>query len=268
MRMKLSFNVICQDEEELIHQCLSHLIKIGEAVDGGYEIVIVDGGSRDRTLEIIKEMVNGADPSPIRLLQKMWPGGFGEQRQFNMEMSRGEWIMMMDVDDILSDGIYARINDLLADRSRHVYCFPKIHLLHDIHHMLADAPKDPKRVIWRNLPDFRWSGSLESFTYQGVPVNQHPCHFNFPWVAYVPDIRLVHFEGLKSDQSLLSKFRERSKYERCKIYRWSDEQIQELVAKRKMARVCPVEERHPGLTFYHEIDKGLWYGAGKDFRRL
>lgn len=266
-KIRLSFNVICQDEEELINQCLGHLTKIGSAVDGEYEIVIVDGGSKDKTVECIhRQMV--VNPH-IEFYQRAWPGSFGDQRQFNLEKSRGEWIMLMDVDDVLSDGIYSRINELMAaGPDVKVYCFPKVHLVGDIEHMNASAPKDPKRVLWRNLPEFSWSGEFEQFLYEATVVHQHPCSFNFPWIKYVPDISLVHFEGLKSAGVLIEKVKKRSKYKKSRFYGWSDERIEVMIKVRRSiddqirwkegkVEACLISDRYPGLTFYHDVSKEL-----------
>lgn len=260
-RPKLSFNIICQDEEDMIGQCLNYVIKLGSGVKGGYEAVVVDGGSQDKTVDIVRGF---AEKYPqIKLYENPWPGTSGEQRQFCLEKSHGEWIMVIDADEVFSDTLYTKINQLLARNDKHVFCFPKIHLVNDVEHMYSNLPVDPRRTIWRNMPEFRWSGKGSggglSFLYKGVSVIQHPSSFNFPWIAYVPDVWLIHFEALKSGNSLVKKFMKLRRFKRHRMHGWSEKKVGDFVeaVKGPTKNAVLVSKCRLGVTFYHEIEKGL-----------
>lgn len=65
------------------------------------EIVIVDSGSSDATAEIALKY--GA-----RLIVQPWLG-FGRQKQFAVSQARNDWVLCLDADERVSDGLRASI---------------------------------------------------------------------------------------------------------------------------------------------------------------
>lgn len=82
--MKVSACVICKDEEKNIGACL-------ESVRWADEIVVVDSGSADRTVEIARKM--GA-----RVIHHAW-AGVGPQREFAIRQVQGDWVLCLDADE-------------------------------------------------------------------------------------------------------------------------------------------------------------------------
>jgi hypothetical protein len=79
--------VIARDEEQRLGDCLCSLAFCDE-------IVVVDSGSRDRTVAIARE--HGA-----RVIEQPWLG-FGAQRNVAIDHARGEWILEVDADERIS----------------------------------------------------------------------------------------------------------------------------------------------------------------------
>jgi glycosyltransferase involved in cell wall biosynthesis len=99
---RLSLIVITKNEEASIGRCLQSAAGIAD------EIVVVDGASTDRTLEIAREY--GA-----RILEpKDWPG-FGPQKQRAQNAASGDWILSLDSDEWIDDGLVREIRDVLND---------------------------------------------------------------------------------------------------------------------------------------------------------
>lgn len=90
----ISACVIAQDEEQRIARCLASLAWCDE-------IVVVDGGSRDRTREV-------AAAAGARVVEHAWPG-FAAQKQYAAEQARHDWILSVDADEWLSPGLTAEI---------------------------------------------------------------------------------------------------------------------------------------------------------------
>jgi hypothetical protein len=90
--------VIARDEEERIGACLESL---------GFcdQIVVVDGGSRDRTREL-------AAAAGATVVENPWPG-FGAQRNVAIDNSEGDWILEVDADERVSPGLAEEIRRLL-----------------------------------------------------------------------------------------------------------------------------------------------------------
>ena len=86
----LSLCMIVRDNEDTICACLE---SIYPWVD---EIIIVDTGSRDRTISICEQF--GA-----RILHFPWCDDFSAARNVSLEPANGDWIFWMDSDDIIHE---------------------------------------------------------------------------------------------------------------------------------------------------------------------
>ncbi|PWI57859.1 glycosyltransferase [Sulfoacidibacillus thermotolerans] len=159
---RISLCMIVQNEEQFIAQCLQ------SAVDLVDEIIIVDTGSTDRTLEICKSF--GA-----KIYSFSWNDNFSEARNAALSYAHGEWILVLDADDELSISTHDFIRDLLNQKSYDAFFFITKNLVGD--------PKNPSFLnyaqlrLFRNQPSFRYSGAiheripkLPNITYQLVPV--------------------------------------------------------------------------------------------------
>lgn len=101
---RLSLIVITKNEEASIGRCLESAAGIAD------EIVVVDGGSTDRTREIARgfgaKILEPAD----------WPG-FGPQKQRAQAAASGDWILSLDSDEWMEEGLVREIREVLSDPS-------------------------------------------------------------------------------------------------------------------------------------------------------
>ena len=91
---RISIAVIAKNEVDRI----GHLIK---SVDFADEVVVVDSGSSDGTQNLCRRM--GA-----RVIFNEWPGHVA-QKQFAMESTKNEWILSLDADELVSEGLIQEI---------------------------------------------------------------------------------------------------------------------------------------------------------------
>ena len=84
----ISAVIITHNEEDNISRCLSSLT-------GFDEIIVVDSGSEDKTIEIAKK--HGA-----KVIHQEWLG-FGPQKKFAVTQAKNNWIFSIDADEYLSD---------------------------------------------------------------------------------------------------------------------------------------------------------------------
>jgi rSAM/selenodomain-associated transferase 2 len=74
---------------------------------GDYEVIVVDGGSEDRTCEIVR-----AEPR-IRLLNA--PKGRASQMNAGAKEAKGEWLLFLHADTHLPEGVPMRLNAMEPD---------------------------------------------------------------------------------------------------------------------------------------------------------
>ena len=98
MNSAISIFIICKDEERIIESCLKQASKVAD------EIVIVDSGSTDNTLEICKKYTD-------KVFHQDWLG-FGKQKNIALEKCTNEWVLSLDADEVLSDELITEIENL------------------------------------------------------------------------------------------------------------------------------------------------------------
>jgi len=81
--------MIVKDEERYLDNCLK---SVKDIVD---EIIIVDTGSTDRTLEIARKYTD-------KIYSLVWNNDFAAARNFSISKAQGEWILILDGDEVLN----------------------------------------------------------------------------------------------------------------------------------------------------------------------
>ena len=97
--MPFSVVVITRDAAPQLEACLS-------SASFADEILVVDSGSTDQTLEIAQKL--GA-----RIVEKEWLG-FGRQKQFAVDAAANDWVLCLDADERVSEVLKAAILAELA----------------------------------------------------------------------------------------------------------------------------------------------------------
>lgn len=98
------------NKEQIIDKCL-HSVLSQDYDD--FEIVIVNDGSTDRSVEIVK----GIDDSRIRLIEQE-NGGPSKARNTGVKNAKGEWIVFLDADDELLSGALSKFHDLIDEHPK------------------------------------------------------------------------------------------------------------------------------------------------------
>ncbi len=114
--MKLSVCLATHNEEEFIHYPLDSVYDIAD------EIIIVDGKSEDKTVEIAKEYGD-----KVHIYIEDNPPMFHINKQKAIEKAKGEWILQLDADEALSPELKKEILNLIDSQSvdKSAYWMPR-----------------------------------------------------------------------------------------------------------------------------------------------
>ena len=100
----LSLCLVVKNEEQHLSQCLNSVKSIAD------EIILVDTGSSDRTVSIAKSIVkNTAKKHPTKIFPFQWWDEFSKVRNFEISKAKGQWILMIDADDVLEQEAIAAL---------------------------------------------------------------------------------------------------------------------------------------------------------------
>lgn len=142
MNLPLSAIIITLNEERNIQQCL-------DSVRFCDEIIVVDSGSDDKTVEI-------ATAFGAKVIAQEWLG-YGPQKQFAVEQANNDWVLCIDADEVVSSQLALSITSLdLTVRSTVAYKMPrKNHFLGKALHHGEGYPDLSLRLFHRS--NNRWS---------------------------------------------------------------------------------------------------------------
>lgn len=100
----------------------ANLARTLESVQWADEIIVVDSGSKDRTLEIAQSY--GAQTSYHAF------GGHGEQKNVALDLCTMDWILLLDADEPLTAELQREIQELLAGEPEYTaYWIPRLNLI-------------------------------------------------------------------------------------------------------------------------------------------
>ncbi len=105
--VSISLCMITKNEEVFLEQCLN---SISSLVD---EIIVVDTGSLDKTKDIARKFTN-------KIYDFKWCDDFSTARNKSLEYATGDWILILDADEVLSENDFAEIRDIIqsADQNK------------------------------------------------------------------------------------------------------------------------------------------------------
>src|SRR3989338_8459085 len=96
-KQRLTCCTIAKDEEDKIDFFLNNIY---DWVD---ELILIDTGSKDGTLEKVNHFVNLTQARKIRLDLFKWNDDFSAARNFSLGHASSEWVLVLDADEVISD---------------------------------------------------------------------------------------------------------------------------------------------------------------------
>jgi glycosyltransferase involved in cell wall biosynthesis len=112
---KISCVIITFNEEANIRRCI-------EALTWCNEIIVLDSGSTDHTLEICKDF-------HCKIHYKDF-NGFGEQKRFAVSLAENDWVLNIDADEVVSDALK---KEIISEMSKSVPEYAGYYLLRSLY---------------------------------------------------------------------------------------------------------------------------------------
>lgn len=164
--MKLSVCLIVKDEERVLERCLRCAAQIAD------ELIVVDTGSRDRSVEIARRFTD-------RVFLHPWQNSFAEARNVSFAQASGDYIMWLDADDVIPPEDIRRLlrlkEELPADTDV-VYTTYREYSEDGIYDYIL------RERIFRRMPELRWVYDVHEVV---VPRPEWKC-------LNMPEISVVH----------------------------------------------------------------------------
>jgi glycosyltransferase involved in cell wall biosynthesis len=172
-RVNISVSMIALNEEKFIARALS-------SCTFADEIVVVDGGSADRTIELLQSH------DKVKIVHHPWNGHFGNQRQICLQHCTGNWVIRLDADEAFSQTFEENIRELLERTSEDVagYRVRQCNLVGNENYYSKNADKfESIPRIWRNKREIRWEfaihESLTGFSGRILDWDIYVVHYGF-----------------------------------------------------------------------------------------
>lgn len=142
--MSISLCMISRDEEVFIDSCLKSVVDL---VD---EIIIVDTGSTDNTVEI-------ANKYNAKVINSIWKKNFAHHRNESIKYATCDWILILDCDEIIDNTDFKEIK-LLLENINDKYMGFNLKIIN------IDSNRDVASFnalrLFRNNKDFYFSGII------------------------------------------------------------------------------------------------------------
>jgi glycosyltransferase involved in cell wall biosynthesis len=145
--------MIVKNEEKDLADCLVSVKNIAD------EIIVVDTGSTDRTMQIAREF-------QARVIEKPWPGDFSVARNFSLELATMQWVLVMDADEKLDSTSAAQLKAYLSTTSATGLRFVQRNI---------SSPQDLvgyydliSTRMWRNNPAIRYEGLIHESAVDSI----------------------------------------------------------------------------------------------------
>lgn len=105
-KIKITVAVITKNEERHIAKCLA-------SVAWADDVVVVDGFSTDKTIDIAKSL--GA-----RVVEHKFTGSFADERNTGNQNAKYDWVLHIDADDIATDDFRKKLSEALSGNTGEV----------------------------------------------------------------------------------------------------------------------------------------------------
>jgi tetratricopeptide (TPR) repeat protein len=209
----ISLCMIVKDEEDCLARCLE---SVKDVVD---EIIVVDTGSTDNTVEIAKKF--GA-----KVFHHPWEGDFSKARNYSIGYATCDWVLYLDADEELFAEDKLKLKEVTKEKDCNGVSFLIYNKVYGQRQGFLYYTR-----MWRNR--------IGAY-FEGIVHNQ----LVLPGSALKSDIRVMHYGYALEDQEKMEKKQKRSKE---LLKKQIEEDPDNVFARFNYAQICR------GQRLYDEV---------------
>ncbi len=146
----VSLCMIVKDEEKNLETCIHGLKPF---ID---EIIIVDTGSKDKTVEIAKR--NGA-----KIFNFVWKDNFSAARNFAIQQASCDWILNLDADHLLDCSNKSKLKQQLKDTEHYAFIVDERSISDNGNRQTIE-----KLLLFRNNCNFKFKGIIHETAHKSI----------------------------------------------------------------------------------------------------
>lgn len=146
--VRISLPLVVKNEEQYIERCLKSIVDV---VD---EIVVIDTGSYDNTLNIVRKYTD-------KIYSFKWSDSFADVRNFALSKCTGDWILRLDADEELPEEFVVPLWEAIQNDEFDIGLLNIYNFLEDpdkFHPAKYSVSKTAR--IFKNLPEIKFSGRV------------------------------------------------------------------------------------------------------------
>jgi glycosyltransferase involved in cell wall biosynthesis len=190
---KLSVTIITKNEEKNIGNCLS-------SVDWVDEVIVLDSGSEDHTLEVCTLYPN------VKIHRTHWLG-FGKTKKKAVDIASHDWILSLDADEEITLELKKRIQRILENPQADGYSIKRksYYLGKKINHCGWDRDY-PLRLFNRTKGNFNDAIIHESVKIDGKKEKIHEVILHYTYPTILSHIKKIgHYSDLGAKKQQVNK---------------------------------------------------------------
>ncbi|MCG9723583.1 glycosyltransferase family 2 protein [Shewanella sp. Isolate7] len=190
MTLPISVFIVTKNEEK-------HIAKTLESVKEMAEVILVDSGSTDKTVEIAKSY-------GVKVFEHEWMG-YAKQKQYAMEQCSNEWVLNLDGDEAINPQLVAAFKEIIEQDKADSVRFWRNDIF--IGKALSSWSKKPNNHrLYKKSKSFFDDSRLahESATVDGkeVFINQVFDHYGYDSIAAITT-KNNNYSTLKADEKFI-----------------------------------------------------------------
>ncbi len=200
--MRLSIVMMVKNEEKHLEECLRSLEGVRAEIKS--ELIILDTGSTDRTVEIAKRYTDN-------VFFKEWNDNFGAMRNASISYAKGEWLLVIDGDEVVDDA--SDLIDFFKSSKYKKYNTATLRLENYFGGKVSSSSSQCR--LFKRTKEFRYKGAIHEQPMRIEPIaylRTNMKHYGYD----MTDIALKERKFIRNTEILLKEIEKQPDY----IYYW------------------------------------------------